>query len=93
MSGGHYDYDQYKILNIKESIESAILHDNEETAEYKYNFSEKTLEEFKTAIKILDKAFIYAQRIDWLLSGDDGENTFHERLKEELARMEKHYVV
>ena len=29
-------------------------------------------------------AEIYAQRADWLLSGDDGEEEFHERLKEDL---------
>ena len=29
-------------------------------------------------------AAIYAQRIDWLVSGDDGEETFHQRLAEEL---------
>lgn len=33
------------------------------------------------------KAYIYAQRIDWLLSGDDGEKSFHKRLKEELQQL------
>ena len=36
---------------------------------------------------ILKQAEIYAQRIDWLLSGDDGEESFHERLKEELEEL------
>jgi hypothetical protein len=29
-------------------------------------------------------AQIYTQRIDWLVSGDDGEDSFRERLKEDL---------
>lgn len=35
------------------------------------------------------KAAIYVQRIDWLLSDDDGEDNFHERLKEELDALKK----
>ena len=46
------------------------------------------LEEFKKGLKILKTAAIYAQRIDWLLSGDDGEQSFKERLKEELDELE-----
>lgn len=50
-------------------------------------YSDETIAEFKNAIEILKKAYIYAQRIDWLLSGDDGEESFHERLKEELQQL------
>ena len=46
------------------------------------------VEEFKKGLKILKMASIYAQRIDWLLSGDDGEDSFKKRLKEELAELE-----
>ena len=46
------------------------------------------LEELKKGVKILKTAAIYAQRIDWLLSGDDGEESFKERLKEELDELE-----
>jgi hypothetical protein len=46
------------------------------------------LEEFKKGLKILKTAAIYAQRIDWLLSGDDEEQSFKERLKEELDELE-----
>ena len=33
--------------------------------------------------KGMDKV-TYTQRIDWLVSGDDGEDSFHSRLKKEL---------
>lgn len=46
------------------------------------------VEEFKKGLKILKMAAIYTQRIDWLLSGDDGEDSFKKRLKEELAELE-----
>lgn len=54
----------------------------------RYEYSEETLAEFRKGVQLLRKAYIYAQRIDWLLSDDDGEDTFHERLKEELDELE-----
>ena len=53
----------------------------------KYGLSKETIKEFKKGIELLKKAQVYAQRIDWLLSGDDGEDNFHLRLKEDLANL------
>ena len=36
----------------------------------------------------MKKAAIYAQRIDWLVSGDDSEESFHARLKRDLKAIE-----
>jgi hypothetical protein len=49
----------------------------------------EVVEEFKKGLKILKTAAIYAQRIDWLLSGDDGEDSFKRRLKDELDELER----
>jgi len=93
MSGGKWNYDQHKIYMIAESLESIIDPNNSnlengyyEDDNWDYGFSEETIDEFKKGLVILRKAFVYAQRIDWLLSGDDGEETFHERLKEDLEK-------
>lgn len=92
MSGGAYDYDQYKILHIAEEIESIIENNNSDKVD-EYgdrigrNYSEETIAEFKTAVELLNKAFIYAHRIDWLLECDDDEATFHKRLKQELEKL------
>ena len=56
---------------------------------YVPDWSEETLQEFRRGISILKRARIYAQRIDWLLSGDDGEESFHKRLKEKLDKLNK----
>ena len=52
-----------------------------------YKYPDDVIEEFKKGLDILRRAQVYAQRIDWLVSGDDGEETFHERLKEDLSKL------
>lgn len=49
-------------------------------------YSEKLQQEFKKGLLCLKKAKIYAQRIDWFLSSDDSEETFYQRLHEELKQ-------
>lgn len=95
MSGGHFNYDQHHIEYIAEDIEKEIR-DNERKGDWisderweekgKQHFSDETIKEFKKAVKVLRKAYVYAHRIDWFLSGDDGEENFHKRLKEELKK-------
>ena len=65
------------------------VREHHHTLPNQYKFSEATIAEFRKGLDYLRKAYIYAQRIDWLLSGDDGEDSFHERLKEELEELEK----
>ena len=56
---------------------------------YYPEYSDETIKEFENAIDILNKASVYVHRIDWFLSGDDGEESFHLRLKEELDKLKK----
>lgn len=91
MSGGHFQYKQWEIGHIADEVEQLILdNDSEELNEYGdrkgYGYSEETMEEFKKALTILRQAHIYTQRIDWLVSCDDGEDSFHRRLKDELDK-------
>lgn len=55
--------------------------------EYYPDYTEETINEFRKGVEILKMARIYAQRIDWLLSCDDGEESFHRRLNEELKQL------
>lgn len=76
MSGGHFDYKQYQLEYMKDQIED-LIHNNE-------NYSVETIKKFEEAIQYLNLAFHYVHRIDWLVSGDDSEESFHSRLKEDL---------
>ena len=50
--------------------------------------SDKSIETMKEAYRQIRIAEIYAQRVDWMMSGDDGEETMQKRLAEELKSLE-----
>ena len=50
-------------------------------------FPDHVQEIFKEGIDALKIAEIYAQRIDWYLSGDDGEGSFLSRLRSDLQEL------
>tara|TARA_R110000868_G_scaffold4036_1_gene24660 strand:- start:302 stop:583 length:282 start_codon:yes stop_codon:yes gene_type:complete len=92
MSGGHFNYKQHHLLDMADDIGSQILtNDSKEKNEWGDNignrYSPETIEEFEKAVKALKLAYAYAQRIDWLLSGDDGEDDFHIRLQAQLGEL------
>jgi hypothetical protein len=105
MSGGHFDYGQYRIQEIADSVEGLISRNGKkktglddwernyckENPEYAFHekYSNEVIKEFKKGLKALRKAYIYAQRIDWLVSGDDSEENFIERLNEELEELKE----
>jgi hypothetical protein len=78
-----FDYDQYKIGTIRQEVETLIC---------QKEFSSKTLARFQQAVYHLEMAEIYAQRIDWLVSGDDNEETFHERLNEQSLEVSLKHI-
>ena len=97
MSGGHFDYNQYRITTIADTIDSLIWNNNSEEVndwgdKISRGYSEETIAEFEKAVYYLNLAYTYAQRIDWLVSGDDGEETFHRRLTDDLKNLEKYEI-
>jgi hypothetical protein len=108
MSGGAFDYNQYKIGYIADQIDEVIVKNGlEKTPEelknnwidpewykkypedkFHYKYPDEVIEKMKEAVKALHIAQEYAQRVDWLLSGDDGEESFLSRLEENLKKIE-----
>jgi hypothetical protein len=110
MSGGAFNYDQYKIGYMVDQIEETVIKNGvEKTPEelkqegwrdpdwykkypedlFHYTYPDEVIEKMKEGIEALKRAQIYAHRIDWLLSGDDGEESFLRRLEEELNELNK----
>jgi hypothetical protein len=53
---------------------------------------DKTIETMKEAYRQIRIAEIYAQRVDWMMSGDDCEDTLQRRLQEDLTKFEEEYA-
>lgn len=111
MSGGRFEYSQYRIRDIANEIEREIYNSGRKKTDQElkdeinnwyhghkpdpihYEYPEEVINEFIKAYKILRVAEIYAHRIDWLLSGDDGEETFLSRLSEDLQSFDAELVI
>lgn len=89
MSGGHFNYDQYKIGYIADEIEQLIAdNDSQELDEWGCckgrNYPAEVIARFREAIPVLRMAEAYAHEIDWLVCCDTGDDSFLRRLKEKL---------
>ena len=88
MSGGALD-NTFAVLEIADDILLVIEHnendgDSDWGEKYGCHFSKPTLVKLKQAAAHLLVSYQMAQRIDYLLSGDDSEETFHERWAAEV---------
>lgn len=108
MSGGKWEYIQYRFTDVAEDIDKLIEQNGQPKSEqelkedswhnddwynkysedrYHYKYPDEAIEEFKKAANAIRIAQIYMQRMDWLLSGDDGEESFLSRLKKDLKEL------
>ena len=88
MSGGHFEYIQDRVEGVARKIEDMIVSNNDESMnEWGYTvgkfFEPETIERFKQAAEAAHKAAAMIQRVDWLVSGDDGEESFRRRWDED----------
>ena len=109
MSGGHWNYLQYRLTDVAEDIDKLIEQNGKPKTEeelkeetwrdedwynkypedrYYYEYDEDVIEQFKKAAHAIRIAQIYMQRMDWLLSGDDGEESFLRRIDEDLKKLQ-----
>lgn len=108
MSGGHWEYIQYRFTDVSEDIDKLIEQNGKPKSEEelkenswydpdwyeKYpeelnhcKYEDEVLEQFKKASDAIKIAQVYMQRMDWLLSGDDGEESFLRRIEEDLKQL------
>ena len=91
---------EQRILNSGRKIPQEVLKrdpwigywdDDFNVPRYYPQYNRKTIDIMKRAVYVLRMAYIYAQRVDWMLSGDDGEDSLVERIEKELAELKKKY--
>ena len=86
MSGGHFGdcgYDYYKVAQFADELEVEIQN-NDKPDEYQYapNLSPETLKYLRKQLIPMRKMAEIMRHIDYLYSGDHGEDSFMERVKE-----------
>ena len=86
MSGGYFEYQQYHIQDIIDKLEETKVKIKNDEEYYEYDRKLELLQEISNGLGYLNLATIYTQRLDWLFSGDDGEDNFFERLEEEFDK-------
>jgi exonuclease VII small subunit len=79
MSGGTFNY-----LQRRSEWQEAIKRIEAITEENNNQLRLDVIEEFKKGLKVIKEAKVYLERIDYLLSDDDGEDCFLKRLKTDL---------
>ena len=89
MSGGYFNYQQYQFGIVADEIQQIVdTNESEETNRWGdtvgRGYEPATIAEFRHCVAHLRLAAIYTQRIDYLVSGDDGEESFHRRLQHDL---------
>ena len=98
MSGGHFNYLQNQLSNMAEQVDE-LIQDNEEEGFDEWGgklgtfFDNDIVDKFKKTSHYLKQTAEMVQRVDWLISGDDGEESFKERWREEVRKdysYEKH---
>lgn len=108
MSGGRWEYVQYRFTDVIDDLKSLIEKNGKEKTEqeikdegwsdpfwydkypedrYHYRYPDDVIDEFKKAVDIMSRAQVYMHRVDWLLCGDDGDESFINRLKDELDKL------
>ena len=82
MSGGVFNYLQNR-YEWQEAIERIEMVVEENHCELRLD----VVAEFAIGLDIIKKAQVYLERIDYLLSDDDGEDSFLKRLKSDLKKL------
>lgn len=85
MSGGRFDYKQYIIEDIIDVIEEEIKDIDANVEEE--GQQEELLELMGSTIDALELAKVSVNRLDWYLSGDDGFETYKQRLNDEIVEL------
>jgi hypothetical protein len=86
MSGGHFEYDCFKIANFAEALQEEI-DDNEKKDEdgYVANISPDCLALIQMSQRIIETAGKLAKTIEWRYSGDTADDTCMSEIGEILG--------
>jgi len=83
MSGGHFNHSYYHFNMFADDLEEEILHNNDKNdCNHSYDFSNQTIKELNKIIKLCRKCANLVYEVEYLYSGDIGEESFLKNIKE-----------
>lgn len=90
MSGGHFGdcgYDYYKVTQFADELEVEIENNGEVNEDgYKYEFDSDVIDYLEAQLPKMRKMAEIMRHIDYLYSGDHGDDSFLELVKEVEAK-------
>jgi len=93
MSGGSFDFKQYVLLDIADQIQN-VIDNNHSTQKNEWGenigrgYPMAVIKSLAMTVRQLRRTVAYVHRADYLLSGDDGEDSFLTRLGEDLEKLQ-----
>ena len=85
MSGGHFNYNGYiyhQVYEFADELEKEIQNNRKEKdSEYAPEFNDEILSYLKNQVTVIRKVALIMKEIDYLYSGDHGEDSFLEFIK------------
>lgn len=76
MSGGHFEYIQFRFLDPIEELETIVKNNGD--------YSQESINKIKECIEYLKLSSIYLNRIDLVLSGDCSEENLSKDINYEI---------
>ena len=83
MSGGSFDYTFHHVDDFADGLENRLEKKDDEYAVFDstITYTPKTIAKLKEIIKLSRKTAKLMKEVEWLFSGDTGDDTFMERVK------------
>lgn len=82
MSGGHFDYVNYRLDDIADSINAQIKENQESKDHYQERYPEAVVARLQRTALECRRVSRMLKHADYLFSGDDGTESFLEHWKE-----------
>ena len=92
MSGGHFDYKCYSIAQFADELQHEIdtnKYQSKKDSDFNgNNFSDETIEKLSFPQKLVKLSGELAREIEWLYSGDHGEESFADLFEKIMSKPE-----
>lgn len=87
MSGGSFDYAYFHFSKFADDLESCVINSKE------YHLSEEWINKMKKSLELFRFCSELSHEIEWVYSGDTGEESFKERMEAIIKRNPEYYLL